>query len=138
MIKASCLCNKVKVEINGDFVIMTNCHCSKCRKFTGSAFGTLALCKKEDFKIVSGKEFISNYEMSDDFTRTFCKCCGSPLPVEGHVAFQGLVAIPAGILDDDPKIKPSKHLFVGSKAPGWDIHDDIENNEEWYPGYKKG
>lgn len=137
MYKGSCLCQSVKIEISGDFVIMSNCHCSKCRKFTGSAFGTIALCKKRDFRLISGKEFINSYNMSDNYAKTFCKCCGSPLPTVGHDAFRGLVAIPAGILDDDPHINPSKHLFVSSKAPWFEINDSIEKNSEWFPEYKR-
>ena len=136
MINGSCFCGKIKFRVNGNILAMTNCHCSQCRKVTGAAFGTLAFCKKEDFKYISEENHISSYRLSEQFTRTFCDICGSPLLVEGHEAFGSMVGIPAGLLDDDPKVKPSKHIFVGSKAPWWDITDNMPQYKEWFPGFK--
>lgn len=136
MINGSCLCGKIKFKINGEILAMTNCHCSQCRKATGAAFGTLAICKKSDFTYTDGKDHISSYKVSDKVTRDFCDNCGSPLPVLEHEAFGVLLmGIPAGLLDDDPKVKPTKHIFVGSKAPWWDITDDSPQHEEWFPGF---
>jgi hypothetical protein len=135
MINGSCLCGKVAFRVNGDILAMTNCHCSMCRKLTGAAFGTLAFCKKEDFMYISGENHFSLYRISEQFTRIFCDICGSPLPVEGHEAFGPMVGIPAGLLDDDPIVKPSKHIFVGSKAPWFEIKDNIPQYEEWFPGF---
>ena len=137
MINGSCLCGKVTFRVDGDILVMTNCHCSQCRKITGAAFGTLALCKKEDFKYISGENHISPYKVSEQVTRSFCDNCGSPLPVKEHEAFGPLImGIPAGLLDNDPKVRPSKHIFVGSKAPWWKITDDIPQYEEWFPRLK--
>jgi len=38
MLKGSCLCGGVKYEIDGGLGAVTNCHCSLCRKMSGSAF----------------------------------------------------------------------------------------------------
>jgi hypothetical protein len=46
-----------------------------------------------------------------------------------------LVLVPAGLLDDDPGVQPSLHMFVGSKAPWWEIADAIPQFDEWVPGY---
>ncbi|RPH66319.1 MAG: aldehyde-activating protein, partial [Hyphomicrobiales bacterium] len=35
----SCLCGDVRFEIAGDFEKFYLCHCSRCRKDTGSAHG---------------------------------------------------------------------------------------------------
>ncbi|MEE8165137.1 MAG: GFA family protein, partial [Myxococcota bacterium] len=40
-----------------------------------------------------------------------------------------------GLFDDDPGVKPALHMFVGSKAPWWEIGDDLPQFEEWVPGY---
>jgi hypothetical protein len=58
--------------------------------------------------------------------------CGSPLPVKED--WDPLVGIPAGLLDDDPIIKPTEHIFVGSKAPWWQITDNVPQFEEWSDG----
>ena len=136
MIKGSCLCGEVKFQVNGKILLMSNCHCPECRKAYGSAFGTLAFCKKSEFSYISGENHISSYKLSDALTRHFCNVCGSQLPVMSHEAFGPyFMGIPAGLLDDDPQIKPSKHLFVSLKAPWWDITDAIPQYQEWHPGF---
>jgi hypothetical protein len=35
-----------------------------------------------------------------------------------------------GILVDDPTIRPTRHIFVGSKAPWFAISDDLRQYEE--------
>ena len=48
---------------------------------------------------------------------------------------EGTVTVPAGSLDDDPGVWPALHLFVGSKAPWWEITDELPTFEDWVPGY---
>ena len=114
---------------------MSNCHCPDCRKASGGAFATTAICRKSDFSYTSGEAFIRSFERPGEFTRYFCVTCGSTLPIPEHDAFRGCVGIPAGLLDVDPRKKPTKHLFTGSKAPWWDILDDHTQFETWHPGY---
>ena len=42
MITGKCLCGKVRYEINGRLGPVVYCHCSMCRRATGSAFATNA------------------------------------------------------------------------------------------------
>lgn len=129
MIKGSCLCGGVMFTVDGPIFGMGNCHCSNCRKAYGSAFGTIAVCKKDDFKYVQGEDLIASFKQSERITRYFCKVCGSPLPLKED--WDSRVGIPGGLLDDDPKIKPSQHIFVSDKAPWWDITDDKPQHAEW-------
>jgi hypothetical protein len=54
---------------------------------------------------------------------SFCSRCGSPVP--NPAASSGLVEIPAGLLDDDPTMKPDKHIFVELKSPWFEIKDRL-------------
>lgn len=131
MIKGSCLCRQVKFEIDGSITGMGNCHCTECRKNYGSAFGTVAVCRKEDFQFTEGERLISSYRQTERVTRYFCKVCGSPLPLVED--WDELVGIPAGLLDDDPEVTPTEHIFVAHKAPWWNITDDLPQYDEWSP-----
>lgn len=134
MVRGSCLCGQVKFAVNGPIKALSSCHCSECRKAYGSAFGTIAVCEYKYFKYLTGEHLISSFIQSKDVTRTFCKNCGSRLPILDE--FDPLVGIPAGLLDDDPIVKPSEHIFVGSKAPWWEITDNIPQFDEWSPESK--
>lgn len=39
MIKGSCACGAVKIEIAGTPEVLSYCHCSRCRKTAGAVYG---------------------------------------------------------------------------------------------------
>jgi hypothetical protein len=57
-----------------------------------------------------------------------CKVCGSLL--YSVVAGGTLVHVSMGTLVDDPTIRPTEHIFVGSKAPWFTISDDLPQYQE--------
>ena len=132
MIRGSCLCGGVRFEVRGPVQAMGNCHCSQCRKAYGSAFGTIAVVAATDFAYTAGEELIASWKQSERVTRTFCRHCGSRLPIAEP--WDPLVGIPAGLLDDDPGVRPGSHIFVASKAPWWEITDAAPQHSEWEPG----
>ena len=132
MVRGSCLCGQVSFVIAGPIHELSNCHCSQCRKAYGTAFGTIAVCSFDTFEYLTGAELISSYVQSPNVTRHFCQNCGSSLPIKEEG--DPLVGIPAGLLDDDPGIKPSEHIYVASKAPWWDITDNKQQHEQSSPG----
>jgi hypothetical protein len=113
----SCLCQQVSYEVSDNIGLFQYCHCSRCRKFTGSAHAANMFVKQEDFKWLSGEDFVVRYEPEDTrhFATCFCKSCGSSLPWLSKSG--GIYIIPAGTLDEDPGLRPSWNIFYGSKAP---------------------
>ncbi len=65
--------------------------------------------------------------------RSFCPTCGSLVP--GQASYLATVSVPAGLLDADPGVRPRLHVFTSSKAPWWEINDDLPQHEKWVPGY---
>ena len=112
----SCFCNKVTYKITGNLGIFQYCHCSRCRKFTGSAFAPNILVAPQDFEWLTGEEYIGRFEPEDTkyFATSFCTHCGSSLPWLGKTG--KAVVVPAGTLDDSPEIKPMQNIFCDSKA----------------------
>jgi hypothetical protein len=105
-----------------------------CRKFHGAAFGTVVSAKREEFRWVKGRDLVARYRSSPGFERCFCRVCGSPVPGDSGGGPQ--IFLPAGGIDDDPGLKPMAHIFVGSKAPWFEITDALPQFEEWPPGYE--
>jgi hypothetical protein len=128
-ITGSCLCGDVAFEAT-DPIVMMNCHCSRCRLSRGSAHATNLFVSTEDFCWRSGNEDVVNYKLpeAERFGTAFCQRCGSLVPrvtgVNGET-----VNIPAGCLDSDPGITPRGHIFVGSKAPWFEITDSLPHWE---------
>ena len=131
-LRGSCLCGGVRYEITGPLNGALNCHCSMCRKAHGAAFRSRARVKADDFRWVQGAELVTYYESSSGNHRGFCRVCGSPLlsRFDHDARYYGL---PLGALDDDPGIKPGFHVFVASKAPWYDITDELPQFAELPP-----
>ena len=115
MLTGSCLCQSVRYEVSSEISHAENCHCSMCRKAHGAAFSTNALVPTSALKI-EGSEHLTSYRSSPNREKMFCSKCGSQLFVKRLNALEGTV-ITLGTLDDDPKVGPNRHVFVGSKAP---------------------
>ena len=119
MIRGSCLCGAVRFEVDrltGPFEL---CHCSRCRKASGSAFLAGVCAPTSEFRFVQGREHIEVFEapvreQPPGYRRPFCRMCGSPLP---DPELSGpLCEIPAGLLDDEPEVRPDRHIFVECRA----------------------
>lgn len=133
MTTGSCQCGGIKFEIE-KVTALTHCHCSVCRKTTGASFATFAHVRSERFKLRSGEELINpGYEWMPGHARSFCRRCGSPAPK--FVEATGMVSVPAGLLDGDPGVRPSMHVFVSSKVAWVDLDDDLAKFDKWVPGF---
>ena len=118
----SCLCGGVRYEIAGELEAPLNCHCSMCRKATGAAFRSRASVATSDFRWVTGEALLARFESSPGNVRTFCRVCGSTLVTIFPNSPEQL-GLAMGTLDDDPGVKPELHVYVGYKAPWYDIGD---------------
>ena len=103
MIRGSCLCGAIRYEITGPLSAAIYCHCTQCRKATGSSFATNAAVDAKDFRFVAGEELLSHFESSPGQFRKFCSGCGSPL-VKTYANRPEVVRLRLGTLDDDPGI----------------------------------
>jgi len=133
-IKGSCLCGGVQFEVTPPFIRANHCHCSRCRKHSGTAVCTQAMVKKEQFKLLQGAELLKVFGQRKGGTKVFCKECGSSL-FGGSWPDGAEVSIRMGAFDDDPGIKPEFHSFVGSKAPWDQICDDLPQYDEGWESF---
>jgi hypothetical protein len=141
-IQGSCLCGGVKFEISGPLLRPLNCHCSLCRKQHGAAFRSRARVSRTDFRWLQGEELLTYFEATPGYRRGFCRVCGSPILNRAEPHSRLAIAHPPTLrefgialatLDDDPGVRPESHIFVGSKAPWFEITDDLTQYEGYPP-----
>jgi hypothetical protein len=132
MLKGRCLCGKVRYEIDGVLGPVVMCHCSICRRVTGSAFATNASVEAKAFRIVSGEKAIKSFESSKGQFRRFCKKCGSPL-YGGSESFPYVVRVRLGSLEDAGGARPVAHIWQGSKSEWFEITDKLNRYEKEPP-----
>lgn len=128
MITGSCLCGGVRFEIAEAVGPFELCHCSRCRKASGSAFAAMLGVRTRDFRFVQGRDLMTTYEAPlleapPPYRTSFCRRCGSPMPNPEPDA--EWFEIPAGLLESDPGLRPDKHIFVELNAPWHEIIDSL-------------
>lgn len=122
-----CLCGAVQYAVADEFGYAMNCHCSNCRRTTGAAFKPFAGIERAKLRVIQGEEELMRFGEERDHD-VHCRRCGSLLY---SIARAGAyVHVAMGTLVDDPSIRPSKHIFVGSKAPWFTITDGLPQYEE--------
>ncbi|HEX7112045.1 MAG TPA: GFA family protein [Mizugakiibacter sp.] len=130
VLSGQCLCGAVRYAVEDAFAYAYHCHCSQCRRATGAAFKPFAGIPRAKLRVVQGEAKLLRYGDGRDHD-VRCGTCGSLL---WSVVRDGAYAhVTLGTLVDAPSIRPSAHLFVGSKAP-WDtITDDLPQYAEFPP-----
>jgi len=122
-----CECGTAGYRVADAFLYAANCHCSRCRAATGSAFKAFAGIEREKLEITDGRDSLLVYG-EEELNDTRCGACGSFL---FSVVRDGrYVHVSMGSLVDAPSIRPTHHIFVGSKAPWFEITDDLPQFEE--------
>lgn len=124
--KGSCLCGSRTYEIEGELDGVWMCHCSLCRKLSGSNGIAILIVPRERFRWLTGADQGITYELRPTYSVTRCATCGSPLPVEEN---EKHIYLPAGSLDDPLGAGIIHHIFCGSKAD-WDSEaENVQRHE---------
>lgn len=127
ILAGECLCGAVAYEVADAFRYAVNCHCSNCRRTTGSAFKPIAGIERDKLRLAKGADALLIYgDVSG--SDAHCRACGSLL--YSVVRDGAFVHVAMGTLVDDPAIRPTAHIFVGSKAPWFTITDGLPQYEE--------
>jgi hypothetical protein len=129
MLTGGCLCGTVRFEIDGALGPITCCHCSRCRRASGSSFTAAASVEAESFRVVAGAEQVIEYESSPQNRRAFCSRCGSQL--YGRHEEHPIIRVRAGGLDEDPGSRVAAHFMMDSRAPWLEGNDAVEEFAEF-------
>ena len=118
MAQGECNCGAIGFAIAADLSDVIVCHCSICRRATGSNGIAVVIVGKDRFEWTKGEELIGQWKKPDaDWEIWFCRRCGSPVPGENDEAN---MFVPAGLIGDGGEhLQVKHHIWVGSKAD-WD------------------
>ena len=128
LLAGGCECAAVGYQVADAFLYAANCHCSRCRAATGSAFKPFAGIERDKLEVTDGLESLLVFG-EEDLNNTRCGACGSLL--FSVVRDGAYVHVAMGSLVDAPIIRPTEHIFVGSKAPWFEITDDLPQFDEY-------
>ena len=116
----SCVCGAVAFELRPPYRFFQYCHCSRCRKRSGSIHAANIAVVADQFTWLRGESHIKRFELSTApaWCNCFCELCGSGMP--WHTRNGKAVIVPAGALDDDPIERPSRNVWMTSRA-SWEL-----------------
>jgi len=119
-IKGSCLCGRVTYMVRGPFDAFHLCHCSQCRRSTGTAHASNIFSTKDRLRWLSGEDLAKRYDPDEPgvISKAFCTHCGSLVPYIS--ASSGRLIIPAGGLEGNPGIKPQDNIYWPDRADWYD------------------
>lgn len=130
-LRGSCLCGAVTFEVTGPIRGIGSCHCSKCRKVSGTNGNALFIISTKKFSWTKGENNVSSFALPSGWGASRCDTCGSPVPAsynEGNHMW-----VQAGLMDDRLETDLKQHIFCGSRAD-WDKDAaDAEFFEEFPP-----
>ena len=132
-LKGSCLCGAVKYEVSGEPTRFLHCHCSRCRKATGTGHASNLFLQPGTLKWLSGEDQLRSFKVPEAkrFSNQFCATCGGRLPRQAPGT--DAVMIPSGSLDDDAPIKPQARIFSNSRASWSCAGDGLPDYPEYAP-----
>lgn len=122
-----CLCGAVEYRLPDDLAYAGYCHCSDCRRFSGSAFSAFGGIDAARFELVRGADHVTHYAKSAATVLGFCAICGSSLYAQKPL--RQMIHLRLGTLDQTPSLHPQAHSFVGSRAEWFAICDGLPQFE---------
>ena len=137
MLTGQCLCGGCRYEIDGDPVIVANCHCQDCQRVSGAGHTTGAMFAEAGVRLTGSP---ARYELTSDagntVTRLFCGRCGSPL-FGMNTGMPGFMTVTMGTLDSSDDLAPQVAIFTRTRRQ-WDPADPAVQAYDAQPGWKPG
>ena len=125
-----CLCGMVRYKVVGELMPVTNCHCSKCRRFHGHV-GAYTATRREHLVLVESsglKWYRSVQDETPDVYRGFCTECGSSLFWDPRGKQN--ISIAAGSIDPPTGLDTERHVWLSQKTDYYAISDRLPRHEE--------
>ncbi len=126
--RGSCLCGSISYEVSGFSSQVANCHCSMCRKFHGSAFGTLVSVTGLNW--LTGKEHLKDYVGSNGTVRSFCAECGSSIGFRVKDSPLESIELAIATFDEDIPVVVDAQIYTNYKANWVTLHNKITSHGE--------
>jgi hypothetical protein len=130
-LSGSCLCGAIKFRVTPPLAAFRYCHCSRCRKASGSAHAANIFVPEKQFHWIAGEASVKRFDLpgAQRFAVWFCPECGTRVPHKVKTTENMLV--PAGLLEQNPAKGPENSIFWDSRAEWYVSPDAIPR----FPGY---
>lgn len=123
-LKGHCLCKAIQYTVDGEPLWCGHCHCSDCRRHTGSAVATFVGVEKSRLTVTAGE--FGRIESSPGVYRSFCARCGTPMAYETD-KLPGEIHLYLGTLEHPEEMRPTLEVFCRERLPWLKLTVDGES-----------
>ncbi len=123
VLDGSCLCGGVRFQVTEEFLAVTACHCTTCKKISGGTGTVNGRTRPQAIRVLAGEDLLVSFQPPEGTSKTFCSVCGSNIFGGGWPQAE-LVSVRLSALDTPFRRKPETHIYVRSLAPWETLPDD--------------
>jgi hypothetical protein len=115
----SCHCGEITFVAAIDPDKLRICHCTDCRKLSGTAFRLVVPVDEGDFELTSGnpKIYVKLADSGNERQQAFCGTCGTPIFAASNAPGPRRLGIRAGTLDGGDRLVPLRQFWTASALP---------------------
>jgi hypothetical protein len=124
MVTGSCLCGRFHFTVAGSFGDVRYCHCTKCRRNSGTAFSANAKIDRSQWSLDGPADLITEFEHNPGLFKAFCSICGSPLYARSAHDPDDIRARLGGF-DGPIDAQITAHVHTSWKSAWYDIEDSL-------------
>lgn len=123
----SCLCGSVTYRVTGDMAKVTACHCTQCRKQTGTYYSASTI-EDGQIEIHDEQGHLNWFNASEQAQRGFCSNCGSAMFWKRNSSKNMSVLV--GTLDGETGLEFGQHIFTHDRGDYYKLPDDEKQHEQ--------
>ena len=132
--EGGCACGSVRYRMDGAPMFVHCCHCKRCQRLSGAAFGANAPIDADRITVLKGRPAAASYASETGIRHTALRCreCGVTLWTH-HPGFGSRVAlVTVGTLDEARLFPPLIHCFTRFKLSWVPLPHGVPAVEEGY------
>lgn len=130
MLEGGCHCGAVRYSLPEKVIYSSLCHCEDCRRSAGAPVVGWAAVTRDQLEV---RGETTDYQSSENGTRSFCGKCGTGLFYVNEVMLPGLVDVQFATLDDPSKLPPQLHVQYAEHIDWMETAQDLPKFDR-YPG----
>lgn len=118
MLTGQCLCGTVVFSLRTEPLYFYRCHCSLCRRQTGTGHNCATIVTGSSFHWETGQDQINTWSKSTGYRNDFCKQCGTTVP--NALRGSPYVWVPLGLLEQQGRALQCAGDYCVDDAMPWD------------------
>lgn len=132
--EGACACRAVRYRLLSAPLIVHACHCTECRRLTGSAFALNALIETDRLEILAGEAHPVQVPGASGKPQTIFRCLACQTALWSHYPGGGtrLAFVRVGTLNEPERLPPDIHIYTSTRLSWLALPEGARAVPEYY------